>query len=362
MNFKNSIDTLKQKNRFRSRKIFDTKIIDMASNDYLGLAQNKKIFSTTYKHLKNQQNFGPKASMLVNGYSQIHKNFEYNLLQINHFESAIVVGSGFLANIALFESLVRKGDILFVDELYHASGILASQLIHDQVIFFKHNDAEDLRSHLQKAQAKNIFIAVEGIYSMDGDKVTREIIELSREFDTYLIVDEAHSSGILGKHLMGIFDEYDLEIRDKDIKMGTLGKAYGSYGAYILGSQIIVSFLENRAKPIIYSTAPSIFDIEYANNSLNHIITERKKIRQKIDKRVALAEKYFQKPDGLILKIEVGDNKKVIDIQNQLLEKNILIGAIRQPTVEKAILRVILRTNIKLKEIKRALKLIKELV
>ena len=253
------------------RKVFDVTLDDFASNDYLGLSRNKKQFKKAVKLVEEFTVVSSKASMLVNGYHPIHRIFEKEMAEVNGFDEGIVVGSGFLANLSLIEALVRKGDMLFMDEEYHASGVMASKLLGDRVVTFAHNDVDDLRAKLEANPAHRQIIAVEGIYSMSGDLCKKEIFALADEFDTLLIVDEAHSAGVLGKNLLGIFEHYKIPIRPRHIKMGTLGKAYGSYGAYILASKNIISFLENRAKPIIYSTAPSVFDTALALVNLEHI-------------------------------------------------------------------------------------------
>ena len=126
-------------------------MIDLASNDYLGLSTNKTLFENAYKTLLKENYHSPKASMLVNGYSKIHKKFEERLCQVNDFEAGVIVGSGFLANISMIEALTRKNDTLFIDEEYHASGILATKLLKpEQVIIFNHNDFEDLEKRFHK--------------------------------------------------------------------------------------------------------------------------------------------------------------------------------------------------------------------
>ena len=138
--YEKELNIIEKSNRLRKRKLFDNKLIDLASNDYLGLSTKKSLLKKTYKKLKKEKSFSPKASMLVNGYSTIHQKFEKKLCKLNKFEAGIVVGSGFLANIAMIESLIRKQDILFIDEQYHASGMLTTKLVQGEVIVFKHND------------------------------------------------------------------------------------------------------------------------------------------------------------------------------------------------------------------------------
>jgi len=358
MFYKKELDALKRVNRFRAIKEY-SKNIDLASNDYLGLASNKKQLKKAYKEVLKYSTFAPKASLLVNGYHQIHKKFENKIAKVNNFEKAVVVGSGFLANIALIESLVRKTDELFIDSEYHASGILASKLV-DNVVVFSHNSVLDLEEKLKKSRAKRKIVAVEGIYSMSGDIVAKEIFDVVNRYNAILIVDEAHSSGVLGKKLLGVFEYYNLDIKPNYIKMGTLGKAYGSYGAYILASNEIIEFLINRAKPIIYSTAPSVFDIALAYVNLKYILKNSKKLSKKLEKRKELASLIFNLDiKSQILSIEVANNKRTLEIQKNLLDKNILVGAIRQPTVDKPIIRVILRAGVKRRVLKEALEFIK---
>jgi 8-amino-7-oxononanoate synthase len=180
---------------------------------------------------------------------------------------------------------------------------------------------------------------------MGGDLVAKAIIELSIEHQAILILDEAHSSGVIGKHLMGILDYYEIAPTPLMIKMGTLGKAYGSFGAYVLSSKHISDYLINRAKNVIYATAPSLYDTALAHHALIFIQThtdtlaQQIRVRQKIVKEILGIE-----CSGLIVPIVIGDNREVMRLQGELKnEMGIHVGAIRQPTVKKAILRLIAR-------------------
>jgi len=344
--YEKELEAIQKAGRWRKREIYPSDLVDFASNDYLGFANDAKQMQKAYELMQSYNCYAPKASMLVNGYHPIHQYFEEKLCELNRFEEAIVVGSGFLANISLIEALVRKKDRLFMDEEYHASGILASQLIESsQVVFFGHNDAQDLNDKLQQYQStsRNI-VAIEGVYSMGGDIASREIFDVANAYGALLIVDEAHSSGVIGDNLLGIFDHYKLPIQPNYIKMGTLGKAYGSYGAYILASSEIIRFLENRAKPIIYSTAPSLFDTALALVNLKKLYTQKERFIAKIHKRQKLVQKILGiKLDSLILPIAQSSNQQAVQNKEYLIQKGYLVGAIRQPTVEKPILRIIPR-------------------
>ncbi len=344
--YEKELEAIQKAGRWRKREIYPSDLVDFASNDYLGFANDAKQMQKAYELMQSYNCYAPKASMLVNGYHPIHQYFEEKLCELNRFEGAIAVGSGFLANISLIEALVRKKDRLFMDEEYHASGILASRLLDaSQVIVFKHNDPDDLQTKLKQYQSpsRNI-IAIEGVYSMRGDIAPKAIFDIANQYEALLIVDEAHSSGVIGDNLLGIFDYYKLPIRPNYIKMGTLGKAYGSYGAYILASSEIISFLENRAKPIIYSTAPSLFDTALALVNLKKLYTQKERFIAKIQKRQKLVQKILGlELHSLILPIAQSSNQQALQNKQYLIQKGYLVGAIRQPTVEKPILRIIPR-------------------
>ncbi len=357
--YENELKALKKSGRFRERKLFDDTLEDLASNDYLGLSKNKKQFKKAIKLVKGYETLSSKASILVNGYHPIHRIFELEMAEQNGFEEGLVVGSGFLANIALVDALVRKGDMLFMDEEYHASGMMASELLKDRVMFFKHNDVYDLQEKLEASPAKRQIIAVEGVYSMSGDLCKKEIFELADARNAILLVDEAHSAGVLGLNLLGIFEFYGIEITERHIKMGTLGKAYGSYGAYILASSHIISFLINRAKPVIYSTSPSVFDTALALVNMKHIRKNAEKYRKKILERQIMVRKQLGiSIQSLILPMEIPNNEYTQHMQKGLMAQGYLVGAIRQPTVEKPIMRVILNLGVSVKKLRHVLALI----
>jgi 8-amino-7-oxononanoate synthase len=361
--YEKELNAIKKSNLYRQRKIFDENLIDLASNDYLGLSSNETLFKNAYENVLKQKYKSPKASILVNGYSPIHKKFEDDLKKANKFEEALVVGSGFLANVSMIEALVRKGDTLFIDEEYHASGILATKLLKkDQVILFSHNDYQDLENKIKNRETKGRFIiAIEGVYSMSGNIAHKDFFDIASKYDSLLIVDEAHSSGVIGDNLLGIFDYYNIKPQKNHIKMGTLGKAYGSYGAYILSSKNIIDFLINRAKAVIYTTAPSLFDIALANESLKYILTNTNEIKTKIkDRQEVIKDELGIEAKSLIIAYEIGENKKVLEIQKEILANGYIVGAIRQPTVKSAIIRLISKIDVSINDLQKVCKLIKK--
>lgn len=346
--YENELKALKRSERYRERHLVDETLLDGASNDYLGLAHLKQLHDKACETVSSYTFHAPKSSMLVNGYHPIHQNFEHALCEANGFEAGIVMGSGFNANIGMIESLARKGDLLLMDASYHASGVMATRMCDARVEFFAHNDAIALESALKKATEKRIIVAVEGIYSMSGDKLTREILDVCERYDVLIILDEAHSSGVIGENLMGILDYYNIKPTSNMIKMGTLGKAYGSFGAYVLSPQHISDYFINRAKNVIYATAPSLYDTALAHHALEYIQVNTAKLKEAIEARQRIVKEVLGLDiDGLIVPIEIGDNVRVMQLQQSLKEElGILVGAIRQPTVSRAIIRLIARLDI----------------
>ena len=354
--YENELKAIHKSNRYREREIFDEDFIDLASNDYLGFSEDKELFEKAYQGVLKHKTHAPKASQLVNGYHPIHKEFEDYLCEINGFSEAIIVGSGFLANLSLIEALVRKNDLLVLDELYHASGILSSKLVDAEVIYFRHNDSLHLEEILNSHKFHRAIVCVEGIYSMDGDILNRDIFKVCESENILLVVDEAHSSGVLGDNLLGVYEHFNITPKSNYIKMGTLGKAYGSYGAFILADFEIIDYLQNRAKAIIYATAPSVFDTALALEGVLKTQKEKEEIRAKIENIKELVEEIFGiKMQGMILKLDVENSEMALDLKEFAKQRGFLIGAIRPPTVKHAIIRLIPRISVDIGVLKKFL-------
>lgn len=355
MYYDKELAAIKRFNRERQRRVYDEHLKDFASNDYLGLAHKKELLDRAYEKVRKLSFHAPKASQLINGYTSLHQEFEEYVKDLQGFEAAITVGSGFLANLAIIEALVRKGDTLLLDEEFHASGMLASRLVAN-VEFFAHNDAEDLKKRLQRVKGRAL-IGIEGIYSMSGDLCNKEIFDVVG--DHLLLVDEAHSVGVVGERLLGVMDLYRITPKPNIIKMGTLGKAIGSYGAYILASQEIVHFLQNRAKSIIYTTALSLMDVALALQGFLYIQKNLARLQEEIAARKAIVNAFGLDSPSLIVDIEAKD---VLALQERLLQEGFLVGAIRPPTVPKPMLRIIARLGESREDLHQLLELVDVLV
>lgn len=247
----------KEKNLFRELKTVGN-LIDFCSNDYLGLARSETLFreiSERSKMLSLHKN-GATGSRLLTGNTQLTEAAEQTLASIFNAEAALILNSGYTANLAVFSSIPQKDDTLLYDELAHASIKDGARLSLAKRFSFKHNDLTDLESKLKRATGE-IFIAVESIYSMDGDECPlRELQALAAKYGAAIILDEAHSTGVMGERGNGLATTLSLE-HEIDIRIYTFGKAMGIHGACVVGSKKLIQYIINFARPFIYTTAPT---------------------------------------------------------------------------------------------------------
>lgn len=344
MFYDNATRALKKASLWRARSVASHTLLDFASNDYLGLRRNKKQAQRAFAKLCSAGVFAPGASMLVNGYHALHHECEELLCAANGFERGAILGSGFLANIALLESLVRTRDVLFIDSHYHASGQLATRLLGERVRVFAHNRPDSLRELLlrePRTKDSQWMIAIESVYSMSGEIAPRAFAELATEHDALLLVDEAHGSGTIGKNLLGYFDYHNLPIAPNYIKMGTFSKAYGSYGAYILAHSDIIDFLTNRAKPLIYSTALSLFDTALAFVNFCYILRHSTRLVRQLQKRQEIWSAALGRTlRTSIVSIPLASSAEALAAQRLLAKEGFCVAAIRPPTVSEPMLRI----------------------
>ncbi len=355
--FQKSLDALSKKGRLRSKRFLPKNAVDFASNDYLGFKKDEKSFEGAVNAVKKEGVYAPSASQLVYGYQNSHKKLENTLKKIYGFEDALIVGSGFLANTALVSALPGHNDLILMDEEYHASGIAALELSKAKHELFAHSDAQDLEERLKNAKADRVFVFVESVYSMIGDILPLGIIELADKYGAYLVIDEAHGHGVIGAHLGGVYDYYGISPQPRHIKMGTLSKAIGSYGAYVLAKKEIISFLVNRAKSVIYSTALSPIDAELANERIKKIAKNGETLRKKLDKRLAVCGDILGKK--FLTPIIMIETKNAEKIHSGLAKKGIIAGFIRPPTVKTPSIRLIARLGEKERELVKTLDFIK---
>jgi 8-amino-7-oxononanoate synthase len=232
-------------------------LIDFCSNDYLGLASNydlNHLIEKEYKTISTNKPKGATGSRLISGNSQYYEDLEKYLADLFKSETTLLFNSGYAANMGVLSSIPQKGDTILYDELSHACIKDGARLSFADRFSFKHNDMADLEKRMQKA-AGDIFVVVEAIYSMDGDAAPlKELVMLCYKYSAYLIVDEAHSTGIFGENGSGLVCQLGLQEK-VFIRIHTFGKAIGTHGACVAASQIVRDFLINFSRQFIYTTA-----------------------------------------------------------------------------------------------------------
>ena len=254
-----SLENRKQEKAFRSLKR-SSSLIDFSSNDYLGLASSENIYNKAHEILKENELLinGATGSRLLSGNHILYDLTENYLAEFHQTEAALIFNSGYDANIGFFSSVPRRGDFIFYDELVHASIRDGIGMSHAKAYKFDHNNSEKLKnklSKIEKTDDSEVYIVTESVFSMDGDMAPLEdFAKISEEFGAFLIVDEAHTTGIFGEKGEGLVQE--LKIQDKVFaRLNTFGKAPGCHGAAILGSKDLKNYLVNFSRSFIYTTA-----------------------------------------------------------------------------------------------------------
>ncbi len=324
-------------NRYRTLVCYDDKI-DFSSNDYLGFARLAAL-----KTPPNENTLaGSTGSRLISGNSKQAVDAERTVADFHLAEAALLFNCGYMANVGLFSAIASRNDTIVSDEFIHASIIDGIRLSNANKTKFKNNDLADLERKLVRIAAGepmgNTFVAVESLYSMDGDKAPlSEIAALCDHYNALLIVDEAHAIGVFGVNGCGLVCEYQLQDRVFAC-VYTFGKALGLHGAAVVGSQTLINYLINFSRPFIYSTAmpPHAYtQIETAYQLLYK--NDAKILFERIDyfkKAIAkLKNLNFIDSSSQIQGLIVGDNAKAKALSAHLLQKGIYVKAILSPTV-----------------------------
>jgi 8-amino-7-oxononanoate synthase len=325
--------------------------ISLCSNDYLGLSLHPAL---------NPRNIaawtdlpaGSSGSRLITGNHPIHRKLEQAIATFLGTEAALLFGSGYLANVGIISALMDSHDVIFSDELNHASIIDGCRLSRAQVRVFAHNDLNQLEDHLRAANtsAKKL-IVVESVYSMDGDSpALPELIRLKEKYGAILMVDEAHALGVRGPSGKGCLWEKNL-LSQTDILIGTFGKAFGSYGAFAAGSSDLVDFLKNRARSFIFSTAlPPL--VSAINLAALPLVRDDEPRRARLWENVRLFHAIlgaigFAVPAEAshIIPLITGDVAITMAMAAQLRQSGIFVQGIRPPTVPPRKSRIRLTIN-----------------
>ncbi len=352
-------------------------LVDFSSNDYLGFSLSEAIFKDTHELLKNKniQKNGATGSRLLSGNHQLYTDTEKILAKFHNAEAALIFNSGYDANIGFFSSVPQRGDLIFYDELIHASIRDGIQMSHTKSYKFKHNDLEDLQKKLQKVRLKSnshtelveVYVVTESVFSMDGDSPDlKNLVEFCKENNCYLIIDEAHATGVYGKQGVGLLQELGIE-GQIFARINTFGKALGCHGAVILGSENLKSYLVNFARSFIYTTGlppHSLATIQCAYKALQNTL-EIKKLKENITffnhtlENLKLASKFIKSTSAIHCCV-ISGNEHVKKVAKEIQEKGFDVKPILSPTVPKGEerLRICLHSFNSHEEISKVLQLL----
>lgn len=360
-------EALRKRNQLGTLRTLKQKAegIDFCSNDYLGLAGNKKLQTIMLEKINKNPKWlsGSTGSRLISGNSQIADSTEDFIAEKHQFSSALLFPSGYNANLALFSTLPDRHDTIIADEQIHRSVHDACKMSNARKLKFRHNDIEDLESIL-KRQKGHCYIAIESLYSMEGDLAPiREIADLAKQYESYLMVDEAHAFGVFGN---GLVSQYGLQ--DKvTANVITYGKALGAHGAAILCNDIIKSYLVNFASPFIYTTSAQSFQWMSIKAGYD-FLEDHKELSIQLQENIKIfRSRELQSPsweDSPVQAIIIPDNQKLQFLQDTLSQEGFLTYAIYSPTVKEGTerLRICLHSFNTEKEIIRLTEIIKDFI
>ena len=332
----------------------------LASNNYLGLVDHPRLKRAAQEAVE-RYGCGSGGSRLTTGTLPLHTKLEEELAAFKGTEAALLFDTGYMANVGILSALGQKGTVFFSDELNHASIIDGCRLSRAKTVVYRHSDMKDLEEKLAAHADCSGVIVSDAVFSMDGDIADLpRILELARKYHVWSMVDEAHSTGVIGKTGRGICEHFHL--REKpDVLMGTLSKALASEGGYVCGSRLLIDYLKNTARSFIFSTSQSPANLAAASAALQLLQEEPERCaRLQENVRVfcaTLAEHGVEaRSETAIVPLVVGEESLAVKIAKDLERQGILVSAIRYPTVAKgaARLRVALAATHTEEELKSA--------
>lgn len=313
-------------------------IINFSSNDYLGLAADSRVIAASIDATE-RYGAGAGSARLICGNQSPHAALEDALARFKGAEAALAFSTGYAAAVGTIPALVGQNDVIILDKLCHASLVDGARLSGATIRVFPHNHLEKLERLLSWARENfaksNVLVVTESVFSMDGDTAPlREIADLKDRYGAWLMVDEAHGTGVLGPEGRGLASELGIAHR-VDIQMGTLGKALGSAGGAISGSRALIDFLVNRARSFIFSTAPGAASAAAAMEAIR--LLESGEAAPLIERLWSNLELFSprKRPASAIVPHLVGDEAAAISRSESLREQGFLVPAVRYPTVAR---------------------------
>jgi 8-amino-7-oxononanoate synthase len=345
------------------------RVLCFCSNNYLGFADHPTI-REALRSTPEEEGVGAAASRLISGTMDAHAELEVALSNFQRRPAAILYSSGYAANLGTIQALVGRGDVIFSDALNHASLIDGARLSRAEVHVYRHRDVDHLETLLRtyRRQAVRALVVTDSLFSMDGDEAPlADLASLARDHDAGLMVDEAHALGVFGPEGRGLCAAEGVV---PDVLIGTLGKSFGVSGAFAAGSADLVSFLKNRARSFVYSTAPPppIARAALAAIPLVQRAEERRSalFGHAAHLRSGLRRLGFRVPDGNspIIPVIIGENQRTMDLSTALLDRGVFVQGIRPPTVPEgsARLRLTAMATHRPDQIDRAIRAFSELV
>ncbi|MCX7107174.1 MAG: 8-amino-7-oxononanoate synthase [Methylococcales bacterium] len=351
-----NLQTITDAGLYRSRRVIDSpqginlqidgrSVVNFCSNDYLGLANHPTVVSA-FKAAVDHYGVGSGSAHLICGHSTAHHMLEEELAVFTGRERALLFSTGYMANLGVISALLGRSDTVFEDRLNHASLLDGGLMSGAKFKRYAHADVDNLTVHLKQATGSKL-IVTDGVFSMDGDFAPLKTLALAaKDNDAWLMVDDAHGLGVIGNHGGGLLEHDGLTQRDVPILMGTLGKGFGTFGAFIAGSDVLIETLIQKARTYIYTTALPAAVAEATRASLKIVIAEnwrRDKLKALADRfRLGAGQLGFQllASSSAIQPIIIGDSQRAVDISNSLLNAGFLVSAIRPPTVPKGSARL----------------------
>lgn len=316
-------------------------LVNFGSNDYLGIAADRLSATQSAGEVPGRNpNSGSMASSLVCGWSDRHAALAKSVADLESAESAVIFPSGYAACSGVIATLARQGDLILSDELNHASLIDGCRLSRAECVVYPHRDAEFVDQFLSKSRTDyhRVWIVTDTVFSMDGHTAPlQQLSDLARQHDAEMIVDEAHATGVLGDSGAGLCEHWKLQDR-VTIRIGTLSKALGGQGGFVAAPAVIVDFLINHCRPLIFSTALAPPMVESAIKALDLIRsdnTRRSRVRKlSADVRQQLGMEAWEIENEIpIIPIPIGNDKEALRASETMRNAGLYVPAIRPPTV-----------------------------
>lgn len=343
-------------------------VINFASNDYLGLAGDFRLINAAIQATQTYGT-GSTGSRLLSGNRQLHQDLEMAIAILKQTEDALIFSSGYLANLGTIATLVSKKDLILADEYNHSSLKNGAKLSEAKIIEYSHCNCQDLTQKLNENRAhyRRCLIITDSVFSMEGDLCPLpELINLAKQFNCMLLIDEAHATGVMGKNGAGCVEYFNCNSQEL-IQIGTLSKALGSLGGYVAGSANLIDFLRNRCATWIYTTGLTPADTAAALTAIN-ISKNEPQIRQKLWQNVKLLKDNLSSlniqllpSESAIICIKLNKAKDALNMSKKLQNAGIFAPAIRPPTVPTSRLRLSLMATHKTEHIYKLIDVINSL-